>query len=100
MPDSFTDDAEAAWHRRISEEVFGLHFDAVAKVQAERNVLLLSSKELAFAQRLDCRTYFIERLQYGHDRRAGVFRGSDEEQLAVARDIFRRLSLSEEVAKE
>lgn len=54
----------------------------------------------AFAQRLDCRTYFIEHQEYGHDRPAGVFRGADEEQFALSRDIFRRLELTEEIAKE
>ncbi len=99
--DSFTDDSEATWHHRLATEVFGLHLDQTLSVQVERNVLSVSSKEVSFAQRLDCRTYFVEHHQYGHDQPSGVFQGSDKEQFGFAREILQRLEIShEEIAKE
>src|SRR3954468_15316995 len=99
--DSFTDDAEARAHRRVASEVFDLDFDPSLSVHAERNVLSLVSRDVSFGQRLDCRTYFVQHHQYGHDRTAGVFQGTDDERRASAREIFRRLGISdEEVATE
>ena len=99
--DSFTDDSEAIWHHRLAAEVFDLGFDQALLVQADRNVLSLASSEVCFAQRLDCRTYFVQHQQYGHDQPTGVFQGPDEEQFTFARAILQRLEISnEEIAKE
>ena len=98
---SYTDDSEAIGHHRLATEVFDLSFDQTLPVQAERNVLSLTSAEVCFAQRLDCRTYFVQRQQHGHDQPAGVFQGHDEEQFAFSRAILQRLGISnEEIAKE
>jgi hypothetical protein len=99
--DSFTDDSESLLHHRLAAEVFDLYFDQTLPVQADRNVLSLASAEVCFAQRLDCRTYFVEHQQYGHDRPAGVFQGPDEKQFAFSRALLQRLGISdEEIAKE
>ena len=96
--DSFTDDSEAIWHRRLATEVFDLHFDDALPVQAERNVLSLPSSEVCFAQRLDCRTYFVQHQRYEYDQ---PFQGADEEQFAFSRERLERLGISrEEIADE
>jgi hypothetical protein len=101
QPDSFTDEAEELWHRRLAADVFGLTFHPASPVRAERNVLSITSADAAFAQRLDCRTYFVQDQRHGHDQPAGVFRGADEEQFAICRTLFHRLGIPyEEVAKE
>ncbi len=99
--DSFTDDSEATLCRRLAAEVFDLCFDQTLPVQAARNVLSLASTEVCFAQRLDCRTYFVQHQQHGHDQPTGVFRGPDEEQFAFSRALLQLLGISnEEIAKE
>lgn len=99
--DSFTDDSEAIWHHRLATEVFDLYFDQTLPVQADRNVLSLASTEVCFAQRLDCRTYFVQHQQYGHDQPTGVFQGPDEEQFTFSSTLLQRLGIShEEIAKE
>lgn len=99
--DSFTDDSEAIWHHRLAAEVFDMGFDQTLLVQADRNVLSLASSEVCFAQRLDCRTYFVQHQQYGHDQPTGVFQGPDEEQFTFARAMLQLLEISnEEIAKE
>jgi hypothetical protein len=100
-PEGITDDSEAIWHHRLATEAFELYLDKALPVHADRNVLSLTSKEICFAQRLDCRTYFVENQHYGHDRPHGVFHGTDEEQFAYSRELLKRLGIShEEIAKE
>ena len=92
---------EGTWHRALAREVFDLDLDPGAEVRAERNVLSVAGDRVCFAQRLDCRTYFVENLDYGHDRPGGVFGGSDEEQLAYGRSMVERLGIApEEIATE
>lgn len=99
--DGVTDDSEAIWHHHLATDAFDLHLDQALPVQADRNVLSVASTDVCFAQRLDCRTYFVEHQRYGHDRPAGVFQGPDEEQFAYARALLKRLGIShEEIAKE
>jgi hypothetical protein len=100
-PDNATDEAEANWHRHLAAHVFGLTFDPDIPVRAERNVLSLVSQDVAFAQRLDCRTYFVQNQRYGSDRPSSIFRGRDEEQFAFCRTLFERLQIPvAEMAKQ
>jgi hypothetical protein len=95
------DDSEAIWHRRLAAEVFALHFDQEIPVQADRNVLSLTSTDVCFAQRLDCRTYFVQNKEHGHDQPNGIFQGRDEEQFTFSRALLQGLEIShEEIAKE
>jgi len=100
-PDEFTDRAEAEWHHRLAVEIFGLRIDPGLPVEAERNVLSITAPDICFAQRLDCRTYFIQTLDRGEERRTAAYSGPDEEQFAFARSLFRRLGISDsEIAGE
>jgi hypothetical protein len=99
--DDSTDESEAIWHHNLAAEVFDLQLDRELPVEAQRNVLSVTTEEVCFAQRLDCRTYFVEHQGYGHDAPTGVFRGPDEDQLGYARTLLQRLAISDqEIASE
>lgn len=89
----YSDDTELERARRTAEETVGLTFDKVIQSGSEANLVGIRSERILFSQRLDSRTYFVQDSQYGVNREAGVFKGSDEEQFEVCHTILGRLSI-------
>ena len=88
-----SDEDEMARAREIAEKVLGLAFDKIIHSGSEANLVGIRSERILFSQRLDSRTYFVQDNEYGITRKAGIFKGPDEEQLAVCHTILQRLDI-------
>jgi hypothetical protein len=89
----YSDEAEIEQVRQVAEDALGLTFDRIVQSGSEANVVGIRSERVLFSQRLDSQTYFVQDSQYGMRRAAGVFKGSDEEQLETCHTILRRLRI-------
>ncbi len=88
----YSDQAETDRTRSIAE-VLGLHFPDSAESGSEKNLVGVKSDTLLFSHRSDSRTYFIQDQQYGVLDPAGVYQGSESEQIAFARSILQSLDI-------
>jgi hypothetical protein len=96
----YSDEAEIERVRLVAEDIFGLTFDRIVRSGSEANLVGIRSERMLFSQRLDSQTYFVQDSQYGVNRAAGVFKGSDEEHLEVSHSILGRLRIAPSEIRE
>ena len=85
------DDSEAQKLRELADRL-GLNVGAPRRMGVEGHTVGIETDTLLFSRRLDSRTYFVQNRRFGLSQEGGgVFEGSDEQLLAVARDVMERL---------
>jgi len=90
---NYSDKAEMSKVKKTAKDVLGLKFGKILRSGSEANVVGIQSQQILFSHRLDSRTYFVNDNRYGISKEAGVFNGSDQEQLKFCRKILKQLNI-------
>lgn len=90
-PQDFSDKAEVKRITQIAKQILGLRLGKITRSGSEANAVGIQSDRILFSQRIDSHTYFVQNNDYGTARRAGVFRGTDQEQIRLSRRILKQL---------
>jgi hypothetical protein len=88
-----TDRAELDRLQSLATNVLRLRMERVVYRGAAGNVMGLRSEDTLVSERLDSRTYFAVDRRFGTGKAAGVFDGPEKEQLGMAEELLRGLSI-------
>lgn len=91
----YSDKAELTSINRLATEILGLKIGNIQRQGSERNFLAIKSDRILVSQRLDSRTYFVQDKLYGLNKKAGVFKGTDEELQSFCYEVVKRVNIDQ-----